>query len=169
MAVFSTVIVDYLVKRLQKVSTEGQKSGAPGRIRTCDPRIRSPKTYVLACLRVSGNWAYLCDLRRFLCSRISVLFGSVLAWLQYGCSKWQCPQVTLLLEDRVAKGTSYPHNRTCSGVASCRLISTAERIPSVLTSALKSMVASPVDIPFGALTTRCITLAPCNLMPLGSS
>src|SRR5215213_5143345 len=27
--------------------------GAPGRIRTCDPRIRSPQTYVLACPSVS--------------------------------------------------------------------------------------------------------------------
>ena len=30
----------------------------PGRIRTCDPRIRSPKTYVLACSSVSGISPY---------------------------------------------------------------------------------------------------------------
>ena len=49
--------------------------------------ISSPNSYGLACPRVSGNWAYLSDFRRFLGSRFSVLFGSVLARLQYDCSK----------------------------------------------------------------------------------
>src|SRR5215212_2334796 len=61
--------------------------GAPGRIRTCDPRIRSPRTCVLACPSVSGNWPYLCGFYGFPRSRFPVLFGSVLARLQYGCSK----------------------------------------------------------------------------------
>jgi hypothetical protein len=57
------------------------------RTRTGDTMIFSPSSYVLVCPRVSGNWAYLCNFRRFLRSRFSALFGSVLAWLQYGCSK----------------------------------------------------------------------------------
>jgi len=57
------------------------------RTRTGHTMIFSPSPYVLACPRVSGNWAYLCDFRRFLRSRFSALFGSVLARLQYDCSK----------------------------------------------------------------------------------
>ena len=66
--------------------TYAKLTSAPGRIRTCDPRIRSPRTYVLACSSVSVNFSYLCNFRGFPCSVDSILFGSVLAWLHYGCS-----------------------------------------------------------------------------------
>jgi hypothetical protein len=67
----------------------------PGRIRTCGPRIRSPKTHVLACPRVSGNRPYLCGFWRSACFSLSVLFGSVLARLQYSCSKCWTPADTI--------------------------------------------------------------------------
>ena len=64
-------------------------SSRGGGTRTHTVRILSPKTCVLACPSVSGNWPYLCGFRRLSCCRCSVLFGSVLARLQYAraCSK----------------------------------------------------------------------------------
>jgi hypothetical protein len=61
-------------------------NGAPGRIRTCDRRIRSSTQYVLARTDASGD---LCDLQDFRSLRTfgsSAVYQPVPARLQYGCS-----------------------------------------------------------------------------------
>jgi hypothetical protein len=61
-------------------------NSAPGRIRTCDRRIRSPRSYVLARTDVSGDF---CDLQDFRSPRAFVSSGAyrrVPARLQYSCS-----------------------------------------------------------------------------------
>jgi hypothetical protein len=47
-------------------------SSRGGGTRTHTVRILSPKTCVLACPSVSGNWPYLCGFRRLSCCRCSV-------------------------------------------------------------------------------------------------
>ena len=61
--------------------------GAPGRIRTCDRRIRSPWRYVLARTDASGEFCDLQDFRSGLAFDSSATYWLVLPRLQYGCSK----------------------------------------------------------------------------------
>jgi hypothetical protein len=56
-------------------------NSAPGRIRTCDPRIRSGKMCVLSYPSMSEKAAYLHGFPRLPCSRFSIPSDSVLAQL----------------------------------------------------------------------------------------
>jgi hypothetical protein len=60
---------------------------APGRIRTSDSRFRNAPPQLLCRPGVLANSACLQGFRRFWCFRFPTQFGSVLARLQYGCSK----------------------------------------------------------------------------------
>ena len=61
---------------------------APGRIRTCDRRIRSPKHTILVRTDASESSPNLQGFSEFSVERLSVAYWLVPARLQYGCSKF---------------------------------------------------------------------------------
>ena len=66
---------------------ERDSESAPGRIRTSDSRFRNAPPYFLSRPILLVKSAYLCGFRCLLRCSSPALSGSVLARLQYGCSK----------------------------------------------------------------------------------
>ena len=67
--------------------SNGAVTRAPGRIRASDSRFRNAPPQFLYHPGLSANTAYLRGFRRFWCFCFPTEFGSVLARLQYDCSK----------------------------------------------------------------------------------
>src|SRR5918998_1587418 len=63
-------------------------SSAPSRIRTCDPRIRSPRAYIRGCWEIPPIYGVfgVCPALVYL-FRPTPFLHSILAQSQYGCSK----------------------------------------------------------------------------------